>query len=264
MTTESPSVKSAQRTLELLEVVARYPHGVTFVELEEQLSYPKSSLHGLLQTVVAMKWLTLDSEDRRYSIGVRPWEVGQAFRRSRDIIIKARRYLREANESLDETVQLGILDDLDVVYLDKVEGTQPLRLVSSEGSRLPAYVTGIGKALLSGLPAHVLRERFAGQTLTGYTAHTITSGDYLIEVLDEVRSRGYATDDGEYSHGVYCIAVPITNRGGQVVAALSFSVPSPRIESGDVTAERMIEVLLAASRDISTAIDSTPHQRNLS
>ncbi len=156
MSTESPSVKSAQRTLELLELVARHPHGMTFVELADQLSYPKSSLHGLLQTVVAMKWLTLDSEDRRYSIGVRPWEVGQAFRPSRDIVIRARRFLREANESLDETIQLGMLDDLDVVYLDKVEGTQPLRLVSSEGSRLPAYVTGIGKALLSGLPANVL------------------------------------------------------------------------------------------------------------
>ncbi|GAB2822375.1 IclR family transcriptional regulator [Alpinimonas psychrophila] len=261
MTGESPSVKSAKRTLELLEIVAQYPHGITFVELADHLSYPKSSLHGLLQTVVAMKWLTLDSVDRRYSIGVRPWEVGQAFRRSRDIVIKARRYLREANESLDETVQLGILDDLDVVYLDKVEGTQPLRLVSREGSRLPAYVTGIGKALLSGLPAHVLRDRFAGQALTGYTSLTITSGDHLIEVLGGVRTRGYATDDGEYSHGVFCVAVPITNRGGQVVAALSFSVPSARIESGDVTTDRMIEVLLAASGAISAAIDADPQSR---
>lgn len=264
MSTESPSVKSAQRTLELLELVARHPHGMTFVELADQLSYPKSSLHGLLQTVVAMKWLTLDSEDRRYSIGVRPWEVGQAFRPSRDIVIRARRFLREANESLDETIQLGMLDDLDVVYLDKVEGTQPLRLVSSEGSRLPAYVTGIGKALLSGLPAKVLRDRFAGQTLTGYTPHTITSGDRLIEVLDVVRARGYATDDGEYSHGVYCVAVPITNRGGQVVAALSFSVPTARIENGDVTTDRMIEVLLVASRAISAAIDAAPQSRSFS
>lgn len=256
MTEQPQSVKSAQRTLELLEVVARYPDGVTFVELAGQLPYPKSSLHGLLQTVVSMRWLTLDPDDRRYSIGVRPWEVGQAFRRSRDIVIRARRYLREANEALDETVQLGILDDLDVVYLDKVEGTQPLRLVSSVGSRLPAYVTGIGKALLSGLPPHVLRDRFAGQTLTGYTSHTITSGDRLIEVLEGVRRQGFATDDGEYSHGVYCVAVPIANRTGQVVAALSFSVPTARMESGDVSSDRMIEVLTTASTAISAALDS--------
>ncbi len=258
MDEQSQNVKSAQRALELLEVVARHPNGVTFVELAEQLPYPKSSLHGLLQTVVSMKWLTLDPDDRRYSIGVRPWEVGQAFRRSRDIVIRARRFLREANEALDETVQLGILDDLDVVYLDKVEGTQPLRLVSNVGSRLPAYVTGIGKALLSGLPPAVLRDRFAGRTLTGYTAHTITSGDRLIEVIEDVRRQGFAIDDGEYSLGVYCVAVPIANRSGRVVAALSFSVPTARLESEDVSSERMIEVLRAASRDISVSLDATP------
>lgn len=256
MTEQPQSVKSAQRTLELLETVARHPDGVTFVELAEQLPYPKSSLHGLLHTIVTMKWLTFDPDDRRYSIGVRPWEVGQAFRRSRDLVIRARRYLREANEELDETVQLGILDDLDVVYLDKVEGTQPLRLVSNVGSRLPAYVTGIGKALLSGVPMRTLRERYTGQTLPGYTTHTITSGDALIEVIEGIRRDGFATDDGEYSHGVYCVAVPITGRDGQVVAALSFSVPKARIESGDVTTERMIEVLTPAAAAISAALEA--------
>lgn len=254
--TESHNVKSAQRALELLEVVARYPDGVSFVELADQLTYPRSSLHGLLHTVVSMKWLTLDPDDRRYSIGVKPWEVGQAFRRSRDLVIRARRSLREANEALDETVQLGILDDLDVVYLDKVEGTQPLRLVTSVGSRLPAYVTGIGKALLSGLPDAVLEERFAGQALPGYTAHTITAGDRLIDILKAVRAQGYATDDGEYSTGVYCVAVPIADRAGQIVAALSASVPSARLESGDVTTERMIAVLTEASQAISRSLDS--------
>ncbi|MBN9153515.1 MAG: IclR family transcriptional regulator [Microbacterium sp.] len=257
MSDQPQSVKSAQRTLELLEVIARHGDGVTFAELAEQLPYPKSSLHGLLQTVVSMKWLTFDPDDRRYSIGVRPWEVGQSFRRSRDLVIRARRYLREANEALDETVQLGILDDLDVVYLDKVEGTQPLRLVSNVGSRLPAYVTGIGKALLSGLPEETLRERFAGETLPGYTSRTITSGDRLIEVIDEARVQGFATDDGEYSHGVYCVAVPVRTTAGQVVAALSFSVPKARLESGDVDAQRMTDVLTAAAGEISAALASS-------
>src|SRR5690606_1941209 len=107
----------------------------------------------------------------------------------------------------------------------------------------PAYVTGIGKALLSGLPPQVVRDRFAGQELTGYTPHTITSGDRLLEVLDDVRRQGYATDDGEYSNGVYCVAVPIAGRHGQTIAALSFSVPKARMESGDVSTARMTDVL---------------------
>ncbi len=256
MKEETQSVKSAQRTLEILEAVARYPDGVSFVDLAAALPYPKSSLHGLLQTIVAMRWLTFDPEHRLYSIGVKPWEVGQSFLRSRELVVRARQYLLEANGELDETIQLGILDDLDVVYIDKVEGRRPLRLISNVGGRLPAYVTGIGKALLSGLSDSALEARFAGSTLEGYTAQTITSGDRLIEVLREVRRLGYATDDGEYTHGVYCVAVPIRDRHGEVVAAMSCSVPKARLELGELQAGHMIEVLVREARLISIALDA--------
>ncbi len=256
MTEQNQNVKSAQRTLELLEAVSRFPHGISFVDLVAELPYPKSSLHGLLQTIVAMKWLTFDPRDRLYSIGVRPWEVGQVFRPSRDLTIHSRRYLREANEALDETIQLGILDDLDVVYIDKVEGKQPLRLVSNVGSRLPAYATGIGKALLSGLSDEVLSERYAGMNLPGYTNATITSGNELIRVIGMVRGQGYATDDGEYSNGVFCVAVPVRSPSGEVVTALSCSVPKARLESGDIRVPRIIEVLTSCALQITSALNS--------
>ena len=256
MTKVTQNVKSAERTLELLETIARHPDGVTFVDLADELPYPKSSLHGLLQTITAMGWLTFDPGERRFSVGVKSWEVGQGFQLSRDLTIHARPFLREANEALGETVQLGILDDLDVVYVDKVEGTQPLRLVSRVGSRLPAYVTGIGKALLSGLPTELLRSRFAGRTLDRYTEKTITSGDRLLDVLAEVRRQGYATDDGEYTEGVFCIAVPVIRASGQFTAALSCSVPQVRLGSPEVSEARMIEVLSASARAVAAALDT--------
>lgn len=256
MAEQTTGVKSAMRALEILELVAGYPDGVTFVELSERLPYPKSSLHGLLQTITARRWLTFDPEGRRYSIGVKPWEIGQSFLRSRDIVVRARRYLREANQELDETVQLGILDDLDVVYIDKAEGTRPLRLVSNVGGRLPAYVTGIGKALLSGLPDAELEKRFRGVELPGYTAQTITSGDELIRVLQAVRREGFAIDDGEYTYGVFCVAVPIRNQSGAVVAAMSCSVPKARIEQGELSVGKLVEVLTRQSRHVSAALDA--------
>lgn len=255
MTEQSQNVKSAQRTLEVLELVARHPDGLSFVDLVEKLPYPKSSLHGLLQTIVAMRWLTFDPKERIYLIGVRPWEVGQAFRRNRDVTVHARRALRELSEALDETVQLGVLDDLDVVYIDKVEGTQLLRLVSNVGSRLPAYVTGVGKALLSGLSVEQLRDRFAGQELPSYTPQTITSGDRLIEVIDTVRGQGFAIDDGEYQSGVYCVAVPVRTTSGGVVAAISCSLPNARIESGEVEVERLITMLTSSANEVSLALE---------
>lgn len=253
---ESSGVKSALRALEILELVAQYREGVSFVELVERLPYPKSSLHGLLQTITAKRWLTFDPEERLYSIGVKPFEIGQSFMRSRDLVVRARQYLREANLELDETVQLGILDDLDVVYIDKAEGTRPLRLISNVGSRLPAYVTGIGKALLSGLTDAELERRFAGVELQGYTAETITSGDELIKVLQVARRQGYALDDGEYTYGVYCVAVPIKNSSGTVVAGMSCSVPKARIEQGELPVGQLIEVLVRQSRLISAALEA--------
>jgi DNA-binding IclR family transcriptional regulator len=256
MSTDIPNVKSAQRALEILEVVSRHSGGVGFVELSAQLPYPKSSLHGLLQTIVSMRWLTFDPVKRVYSIGVKPWEVGQSFLRSREIVVRARRFLRDALQELGETVQLGILDDLDVVYIDKVEGTRPLRLISNIGSRLPAYVTGIGKALLAGLDDEVLNARFKGTMLEGYTNQTITSGDQLIRVLHNVRRQGYAIDDGEYTLGVYCVAVPIRDLGGSVVAAMSCSVPKARIDLGELEKKQMIEVLVRQAGLISRALDA--------
>lgn len=238
-------VKSAQRALEILEIVAMHPDGASFVELGEMLPYPKSSLHGLLQTIIDMKWLTFDPIKRVYHVGVRPWEVGNAFRKSREIAVRARQYLREANNELDETVQLGILDDLDVVYIDKVEGLRPLRLVSNVGSRLPAYVTGIGKALLAGMDEETLKNRFAGRELRRYTDRTITSGDELMKVLNQVRGQGYAIDDGEYSLGVFCVGVPLyPGPENEIAAAMSCSVPSARLQLGELSKNRMVEVLL--------------------
>ena len=248
-------VKSARRALELLELVSTYPDGVTFVELATRSDFPKSSLHGLLATLVDMRWLTLDPSLRTYSVGVRPWEVGQAFLRSRELTMRARQFLREANEELGETIQLAILDDLDVVYIDKVEGTNPLRLVSNIGTRLPAYVTGIGKAMLAALPDDVLDQRYAGAELEGYTARTITSGDELLRALRRVRKRGYAEDDGEYTHGVYCVAVPITNASGETVAAMSCAVPKARIELGELSAGRLREVLTRQADNISAVLE---------
>jgi DNA-binding IclR family transcriptional regulator len=182
--------------------------------------------------------------------------VGQSFLRSRELVVRARQFMREANEELGETVQLGILDDLDVVYIDKVEGNRPLRLISSIGSRLPAYVTGIGKALLAGLDDSVLDSRFAGTKLEEYTSRTIPTGDALIKVLHEVRKQGYAIDDGEYTLGVFCVAVPIRDGAGSVVAAMSCSVPKARIELGELETKQMIEVLTRQASSISEALSA--------
>ena len=108
--------------------------------------------------------------------------------------------------------------------------------------------------MLAGLSDEVLVSRFAGTTLEEYTSKTITSGDKLIDVLKGVRRDGYAVDDGEFTHGVFCVAVPILDQVGDVVAAMSCSVPKTRIELGELSAAQMIEVLRRQARSISEAL----------
>ncbi len=250
----SGGVKSARRTLARLDAVAKRPDGVTFSELGEILGIPQSSLYGLLQTVVAARWLVFDDETKRYFVGVKMWEAGQRFKRSREVTIRTRQHLLAAQRTLGETIQLGILDDLDIVYIDKVEGARPLRLVSEVGSRLPAYVTAIGKALLAELPEQQLFDRFAGETLEGYTDETITSGDELIKHLGTVRSSGYATDHGEYTPGVFCVAVPIRDATGRAVAAMSCSVPQALVDLGETDEDEIAAVLQQQATKASVAL----------
>src|SRR5690606_10655846 len=110
---------------------------------------------------------------------------------------------------LNETVQLSILDGTHNVYVAKFEAEHHLMLVSQVGSRLPAHATGLGKALLSGLDESELEQLYNRTNLERFTSRTITSLTELSAELELVRRRGYATDNGEYTIGVYCVAVPV-------------------------------------------------------
>lgn len=221
-------VKSAQRTLDLIELLTKESGGLTFPELEERTGWPRSSLYNLLRTMVQRKHLSYDGTIRRYRIGMRIWEAGEAFISDHDLAIVAQPFLREASQALNETVQLAVLDGLENVYIAKVETEHFLRLVSKIGSRLPAYATGLGKVLLAALPERELLLRLEGTRLEAHTAKTITNLDLLLRELREVRERGYAVDTGEFTPGVYCVAVPVRTNG-RVVAAMSSSVPNVRV-----------------------------------
>jgi IclR family KDG regulon transcriptional repressor len=165
---------------------------------------------------------------RRYRIGIRIWEAGEAFINDHDLAVVAQPFLQEAAQKLNETVQLAILDGLENVYIAKVEADHFLRLVSKIGSRIPAYTTGLGKVLLAALPERELLLRLENAKLESFTERTITSVDRLVHELQEVRERGYAIDTSEFTLGVYCVAVPV-RAGGKVVAAMSSSVPTVRV-----------------------------------
>jgi DNA-binding IclR family transcriptional regulator len=223
------AVKSADRVLQVFDLLATEPQGLSFTEIRERLELPKSSAHTLLATLVVNQYITLDEGTRRYAVGLRLWQAGQAYLPATGLEQAALPYLQNASDAVNETAQLAILDGTENVYIAKVDAKQQLTLASRVGGRLPAYATGIGKALLSGLTDDEVRARFRGIRFTHFTPHTVTSLRALLAELRTVRERGYATDQGEYTPGVHCVAMPVLDRSGGICAAMSISVPSVRM-----------------------------------
>lgn len=222
------SVKSAERVVRVLELLAETPSGLGFSDICSRMSLPKSSAHALLTTLVHADFLRLDPSSRRYFVGVRAFEVGQAFVDGLDVAREAIRHLEVLRDEVNETAQLAILDNVENVYVAKVEAAHHLKLASEVGRRIPAHATALGKVLLSGLTDDEVASRYAGLTLEEFTERTITNVPELIQQLAQVRLAGFALDEGEHTPGVYCTAVPIRDHRDQVVAAMSISVPVVR------------------------------------
>ena len=225
---EGRSVKSAERVLDILEEAIVAERGFTFMELTRTRNIPKSSLHALLEVLVRRQYLEMDAETRRYTLGIRALESGQAYLRNHGVIEVSRQEMEILVAEVNETAQLSRLSGCENVYLARVDSSHALRLASETGRRLHAHSTGLGKALLAQLPPDEVRARFGDGSLPVYTPTTLPTVEALLVELERTRTRGFALDNQEYSPGVFCLAVPIFGAGERAELSLSVSVPVTR------------------------------------
>ncbi|MDR2564650.1 MAG: IclR family transcriptional regulator [Bifidobacteriaceae bacterium] len=242
-------VKSADRLMTLFEYLAANPRQ-PFGAIVKDLALPNSSAHQLLATATNRGFLEFDPQTRTYQLGIRVLEIGQAYFRARDLAEIALPFMESLGAELGETVQLAKLDGLWAVHVAVVKSHQPMRLVAEIGMRSPAYVSGLGKALLSGLSDAELRSRLKAVKLDRFTPNTITDRETLLAELRRVRELGYAEDNEEYVVGSRCFAVPVCRDSGEVVAALSVSVPTPRLS------DQLVGEILAKLRETAPAIQA--------
>lgn len=228
-TASRPGVKSADRALSILELLVHADQPLTFADIAAALGYPRSSLFGLLTTLLNRGWIDLDERARTYRLGIRAFEAGNAYERSISLLPIALPHMERIRGELDETVQISVLEGRFNIYLGKVEGGQRLRLASEVGRRLEAHATALGKMILADVPEADLNALFQGVTLETFTPNTIATLAALKEDLARSRERGYAVDDEEYTQGLRCYALPIRNHTGRTVAAMSVSFPTVRL-----------------------------------
>lgn len=236
-------VKSAVRTLEILELLSGPTARMTVASMARELEIPKSSLHGILRTMEAQGWLETDASGTQFGLGIRALLTGNAYVENDALVSLAQPILDSLSDQIGEAIHLGRLDDDDVVYLAKRESLHALRLYSAVGRRLPAHATALGKSILATLTDDEIERRLSWP-LASLTAHTITDKQQLMAQLHEVRRKGYAFDDGENTIGICCIAVALAPRG-RSRDAVSCSIPIDR-----VTDEQVQEVVRAITRSV--------------
>jgi DNA-binding IclR family transcriptional regulator len=244
----NPTVKSADRALTVVEFVAG-KGSASFTEILEGLGLPRSSAHGLLNTLCAAGWLDHNSANKQYSLGLRAWQVGQLYTGHQTLANVAKPVMDRLSASLGETVQLALLDGVENVYIAISQAPGGMRLGSSVGMRLLAHATGIGKALLSMLEPDESRRRLESVALPRLTEKTVTEVEDLTALVAAAKTNGFALDDEEYLDGCRCVAVPLTSKsGGGMYAALSVTMPTARTDAewpGSI-----LRPLVAASQEI--------------
>lgn len=215
------------RSLDLLELFLHARHGLSAPEVVQRTGLPRTTVHELLTTLTERKYLRRDDPTATYHLGLSVFRLGNAFAERLDLREVGLRIAESVVRECDETVHVGILDGADVVYVCKVESNQSVRMVSRMGGRVPASCTAGGKALLAYLP-DAERKRLLKMGLGKLTPKSVTEPHVLANALDDIRASGLAFESGESSPDVSCVAAPVRDHSGGVVAALSISVPDMR------------------------------------
>ncbi len=222
-------IQSLQRGLGILEIVAKNGRGVTMAEVSREIGLHTSTTFHLLRTLSALGYLVQDETTKEYHLGSKVFHLAASAWTEVQLSKVAKPFLAEMAHQTGETSHLAILERGEAIVIDRIDGSGPVRLTERVGYPRPAHCTAIGKAMLSHLPAAELKTFLETSELRPLTPKTITAGPILEQELERVRKQGYAFDDEEFAQGIRCLAAPVRNFTGHVVAAIGISGPVWRV-----------------------------------
>lgn len=243
-------VNIIERIMLILDILEHSVGGLTLGQISAESHLPRSSAHRIVTKLVDASWIARN--DKTYALGLRMFEMGSRVPLTSRLIRCARPLVHHLCETTNQVVHLAVLDQGDVIYVDKVGGRFARTLPSKVGGRLPAHCTALGKALLAASP-DVVVDDYVAQGLAQLTSSSISNGRDLKNAVARIRSDGYATDTGESVAGVMCVGAAIFEYGRPVA---SISVCGP-VRGFDV---KIIERQLSRTAgDISRQLTRTSH-----
>lgn len=258
-------VKSVSRALDIIQLVGMKKGGLGVTEIAKQMDINKSSVYRILVTLAQYGYIEQDESTGLYKLGYKFLEISSKLLDSIDIRSEAGPFLQQLEDTTNEVIHLVVYDQGEVVYIEKLEGTETLRMHSKVGKRAPMHCTSVGKAILANLPSGMVHEIVERKGLPMHTKHTITDKDALFKELVQVKQNGYALDLEENENGISCIAAPIFDHLGKVVAAISISGPTIRMteERLDQLKEQMLDVGSQISVRLGFSKQSQKNGKNL-
>jgi DNA-binding IclR family transcriptional regulator len=223
--------------------------------LASRLRLAKSTVHRLASTLTGAGFLEQNRDTGKYRLGMALFELGALVRRRMDVANESRPKLRELLEKTGETVQMGVVDHLSVLYVYEMESPRAIRMAAAVGGRAPLHCTAVGKVLLAYQPEDFV-ERVLQAGLTAYTARTVTKREAVLAMLSEVRSREHAVDDEESEPGLRAIAAPVRNQNGAVIAAVGVAAPVQRMNRRAM--QTCVPTVIAAANAVSGRLGYLP------
>lgn len=247
-------VQTIERVNELLDSLSEAPQGLSLGELANKVGLPKGTTHRLVSSLAYFDFVQQDPSSRKYKLGFKLVTLGNLLLDQIDLRSESRPFLFELAQKTRETAHLVVLDNDEALYIDKIQfASDGLHMTSRLGYRVGLHCTAVGKVLLAHLPPAQIERIIAQRGLSPRTVHTLTDAEPLKAQLQHIRSEGYALDDEEHSEGVRCIAAPVRNMNGDVVAAISISAPAVRM-TVDMARQSMKELVMDTARKISTQL----------
>lgn len=254
-------VRAVEKALSILELFTLDKPELRVVDMVAQLGLHKSTVHRLVLTLERVGYLRRNVQRGSYSLGLRLVELGALAISNLELRGQARPHLERLRQDLGQTVHMAVLDGPDIVYIEKIEGKTGVQLYSAVGRRVPCHCTALGKVLLAFQPREFARDVLATRAMRRYTPSTIVDPDEFLRHLDVVRERGYALDVQEHELLVHCVAAPIRDHTGSVIAAVSVTF------IGSVFREDQLQAhardVLAAADEISRDMGFTQPGRRL-
>ncbi|NLY91713.1 MAG: IclR family transcriptional regulator [Firmicutes bacterium] len=246
------TITAVIRALAILDLLGQSEGELGITEISQRLSLQKSTVFRLLNTLMVGEYVRQNPATKKYYLGTHLLRLGMTVLNQIELRKVAQPYLRELMAVCNEVIHLGILEQNEVIYIDKIDVDRPLSMVSRIGGKSPWYCTGLGKVLLAFSPPAVLEELLSKTKLVQFTPNTITDPARLVEHLKQIQAQGYAIDDEEHELGIRCVGVPIRDYQGSVIAALSVSGPTLRMTQDKL--KQIIPVIINTGNRISKAL----------